>query len=177
MATAKPIAKERLEGSLKSMGMIPNMYLNMANSPGMLSTYMHGYSFFREESKFNSVEQEVVFLSISRCNECEYCVAAHSFVGDKKTKVPTDVTNAIREDKKIEDSKLEALRVFTTVMIEKRGRPDTSDVANFLNAGFSEEQILEIILAIAVKTISNYSNHIFQTELDSAFAERAWKRS
>ena len=173
--TAKPVAKEILENTQKAMGMIPNMYLNMANSQGMLSTYVHGYKFFREESGFTSVEQEVVFLAVSKFNKCEYCVAAHSFVGDKMTNVPTEVTDAIREGRKIADSKLETLREFTTVMVDKRGWPSSSDVDKFLSAGFKEEQILEIVLAIAVKTISNYSNHIFHTKVDDAFANRIWK--
>lgn len=172
---AEPKAQAILQDTQKAMGMIPNMYLTMANSPGMLSTYMHGYKFFREESGLTPPEQEVVFLAISIFNGCEYCVAAHSFVGDKMTKVPPEVTDAIRAGNNLPDAKLEELRVFTTAMMQKRGWVTKSDADAFAAAGYSERHILEIILAIAVKTLSNYSNHVFHTAVDEAFAGRKWQ--
>jgi len=65
---------------------------------------------------------------------------------------------------------------FTKVMLNKRGNPTDSDVAQFLAAGFSEHHILAVILAIAVKTISNYSNHVFHTPVDCPFASFAWAK-
>jgi uncharacterized peroxidase-related enzyme len=170
-----PKAQQVLEQVKASMGMIPNMYGDMANSPAMLQTYAQGYSLFREDSGFTPVEQEVVFLTISRENECHYCMAAHSFVADNLSKVPTQVTNAIRDDESIADNKLAALSAFCHTMFVTRGHPSKIDVANFLQAGYTEVHILSIILALAVKTISNYSNHVFDTSLDSAFTGRTWK--
>jgi hypothetical protein len=60
-------------------------------------------------------------------------------------------------------------------MVQKRGRPDRQDVEPFLAAGFSEKQILDVVLAIAVKTISNYTNHLFETPVDAPFKAREWK--
>ncbi len=171
---ADPKAKAVLEQTRAKMGMIPNMYANMANSPPMLQTYAQGYSLFREESGFTPAEQEVVFLTISRENECHYCMAAHSFVADKLSKVPPEVTDAIRDDGEIKDHRLAALRTFTRTMVVSWGRPRQDDVAAFMQAGYSEAHILDIILAISVKTISNYSNHIFDTPVDAAFAARTW---
>ena len=59
-------------------------------------------------------------------------------------------------------------------MVESRGNPGPEDASEFLAAGYSEKQILGVILAISVKILSNYSNHIFHTELDEAFASRRW---
>ena len=171
---ADPRAKAVLVKTREKMGMIPNMYAYMANSPAMLQTYAQGYSLFREESGFTPAEQEVVFLTISRENECHYCMAAHSFVADKLSKVPPEVTDAIRDDGEIKDPKLAALRTFTRTMVVSWGRPRQDDVTSFLQAGYSEAHILDIILAISVKTISNYSNHIFNTPVDAAFAARTW---
>ena len=67
-------------------------------------------------------------------------------------------------------AKLQALSVFTSRLFETRGLISKEDAATFLDAGYSEQQILEIILAISVKTLSNYSNHIFHTDLDATFA-------
>ncbi len=172
---ADPKARPFLEKAQVQMGFIPNMYLGMANSPGLLETYLHGYALFRQGSGFTAVEQEVVFLVISRQNACEYCMAAHSLVADAMSKVPMEVTNAIRDDRAIPDTKLAALAAFVRVMVVKRGLPQRADVEAFLGAGFTERQILEIVLAVAVKTISNYSNHLFHTPVDAAFVSRVWK--
>lgn len=167
---AHPLAEVR-----RQMGMVPNMYGAMANHPALLESYQHGYALVRSKAGFSPVEQEVLFLTISRENNCHYCVAAHSFVADVMTKVPAEVTDAIREDEPISDPKLEALRQFARVMVQTRGMPTKNDAAAFLDAGYSEEQILGIILAISVKVLSNYSNHIFHTEVDQAFASRLWE--
>lgn len=156
------------------MGFIPNMYARMANSPGLLETYLHGYEVFRQQSGFSAVEQEIVFLSISVENGCEYCVAAHSLVADAMSKVPVAVTNAIRGSDKVPDEKFAALSEFARTMVARRGLPSRNDVLAFLAAGYSERHILEVILAISVKTLSNYTNHNFHTPVDAAFASRAW---
>ena len=116
----------------------------------------------------------MVLLVISRENGCEYCVGAHSMIAEKVSKVPAEAIRAIREGKAIADSKLAALAEFTRAMVESRGNPSASDAQAFLGAGFTEHHILAIILAIAVKTISNYTNHVFHTPLDGRFAEYAW---
>jgi uncharacterized peroxidase-related enzyme len=169
-----PQARKVLEHTLATMGMIPNMYGVMANSPAMLQSYAQGYALFRENSGFTPAEQEVVFLAISRANECHYCMAAHSFVAEKISKVPTNVTNSIRNDEPIEDSKMAGLVQFTRTMMASRGHPSTSDVAEFVQAGYSESHLLDIILAISVKTISNYANHVFDTPIDAAFSTHSW---
>ncbi|MBU6492164.1 MAG: carboxymuconolactone decarboxylase family protein [Burkholderiales bacterium] len=167
--------KDALDTAMKQTGMIPNMYANMSNSPGLLETYLFGYNQFRKESGFTPAEQEVVFLTISRFNECTYCMAAHSMIAEAVSKTPAQAIAALRADQPIEDSKLQALSAFTRVMVESRGRPTSDEVKAFISAGYSERQVLEIILAMAVKTISNYSNHVFHTDVDARFASHAWQ--
>lgn len=164
--------KKILERAKKANGMIPNMYKNMVNLPGLQDTYDTGYKHFRKGSGFTSPEQEVVFLTLSVNNSCGYCTAAHSYLADNVSKTPVEVTNAIRDGKEIPDEKLGALSKFTKIMNESRGNPTPEQARAFLNAGYSEKHILGIVLAQAVKTISNYSNHIFHTEIDEAFSGR-----
>ncbi len=171
---AAPLAAERLRESQAKLGFVPNMYGVMANSPGLLDTYVHGYERFRALSGFTPAEQEVVLLAVSRENGCTYCVAAHSFIADKMSGVPEAVTDAIRDGQPVPDARLAALHDFTRTMVIKRGLPDKADVDAFLGAGYSERQILEIVLAIAVKTLSNYANHLFHTPVDAMFAGRTW---
>jgi AhpD family alkylhydroperoxidase len=155
-ATATGKQKEVLDLALKQVGFIPNMYANMANAPGMLSTYLHGYDLFRKESGFTSAEQEVVFLSVSQFNGCNYCTAAHSMIADKMSGVP--------------DAKLAALASMAVEMVAKHGQPSPTIVKAFLDAGYQERDLLYIVLAASVKVLSNYSNQAFGTQVDEKFA-------
>jgi len=171
---ASEIQKELLLQAKKENKMIPNMYKAMVNSPILLKSYMTAYNDFRVQSHFTAAEQEVVFLTISVENNCSYCMAAHSLLADILSKVPPSVTDAIRNGTILPDNKLNALSEFVTVMVNKRGNPNQEDVSTFFVNGYNENHILDIILAISIKTISNYTNHIFQTELDAAFKIREW---
>ena len=173
--TAAGKARSLLESAKEKMGFVPKMYGAMANEPALYETYSSSYASFRQECGFTPVEQEVIFLVISRWNGCHYCVAAHSFVADKMSKVPPEVTDAIRDGRPIADPKLSALAEFTRIMLETRGRPDDADAQAFFAAGYSEKNILGIILAISVKTLSNYTNHVFHTPIDDVFAARIWE--
>ena len=162
--------KEILDQALKQVGFIPNMYANMANVPGVLSTYLHGYALFRNNSGLKPAEQEVVFLAISQTNGCQYCTAAHSMIADKMSGVPHDVLQAIRSGQPIPDARLAALFALTQDLVQNLGQPSPTKVRAFLDAGFEERHLLNIILAVAVKVLSNYSNHAFGTEVDERFA-------
>lgn len=171
--TAPEEAKASLQKAQQKLGFVPNMYGAMANSPGVLRTYLDGYARFREESGFTPAEQETVFLTISRRNGCSYCMAAHSMLAERVSQVPAEALAAIRAGRSIPDPRLDALAKFTDRMVETRGLPSQSDVQAFLDAGFEERHVLEVILAIAVKTLSNYSNHLFHTPIDEVFAGHA----
>jgi uncharacterized peroxidase-related enzyme len=174
LQTAEGRTKEVLEASKKSAGGLPNMYAGMANAPALLDTYLHGYQLFRGESGFTAAEQELVFLSIARVNECTYCVAAHSFIADAVSKMAEQAVQAVRNDSPIPDTKLAALSVFTRTMVSSRGKPTPDELAAFLAAGYTENNVLDIILAIAVKTISSYSNHLLHTQLDAMLEAYSW---
>lgn len=163
-----------LDNARNNLGFVPNMYVKMAGNTSTLDSYIHGYDSFRKNSGFTPVEQEVIFLSVSYFHNCEYCMAAHSFVGDNMTKVPKPVTDAIRAGEEVPDAKLYALSIFTKTMVEKRGWADPGDLEAFFGAGYDESHVLGVITGIAVKTLSNYSNHLTQPEIDPAFAARKW---
>ncbi|HCY64407.1 MAG TPA: alkylhydroperoxidase [Oxalobacteraceae bacterium] len=169
-ASAQGQQKEILDLALKQVGFLPNMYLNMANAPGMLSTYLHGYSLFRSESGLTPAEQEVVFLSISQFNGCNYCTAAHSMIADKVSGVPKEVLQAIRTQQPIPDARLAALAAMAVEMVARHGQPSPAVVKTFLDAGYQERHLLYIILAAGVKALSNYSNQAFGSRVDERFA-------
>lgn len=159
-------------GRKAAQGMLPNMYKAMANSPALFESYLNGYDSLRAQSTLTAAELEVIFLIISFENGCDYCMAAHSLVADTTSRVPRDVTDAIRDGVAIPDAKLAALAAMTRVVLLSRGHPDSDSVSAFLSAGYEERHLLDIVLAISVKTISNYVNHLFDTPLDKVFKVR-----
>ncbi len=162
-----------LQGAEKAFGFVPNLIGVLAESPTVAEAYLTLSQIF-DKSSLNPVERQVAILAISRYNECDYCMASHSVIASMQ-KVPADVIHAIRNDQPIADAKLEALRTFATTLVDKRGWVSDDDVAAFLSAGYTQAQILEIILAASLKTLSNYANHVAETPLDDALASRAWQ--
>ncbi|MFW1952316.1 carboxymuconolactone decarboxylase family protein [Acinetobacter beijerinckii] len=161
--------KQLLENALNQVGFIPNMYANMVNVPAILSTYLHGYDAFRSKSGFSPVEQEIIFLAISQVNGCNYCTAAHSMLADKVSGVPKDILKSIRTNQPIQDKKLKALFELTQDIVTHYGQPSSDNVKTFFDMGYTELQLLNIILAASVKVLSNYTNHAFATEIDTQF--------
>ena len=171
--TAPSEAVELLENAERAYGFVPNLLGAFAESPATLKGYTTLGKIF-DESSLSTVEKQVVLLTASRYSECHYCVAAHSTVADMQS-VPEAVIEAIRNDEPIEDAKLETLRDFTIAVIEKRGWVTSVDIDEFIAAGFTRAQVLEVVLGVGLKTISNYINHIVDTPIDAAFAPREWQ--
>lgn len=162
-----------IEPQRAALGFVPNMYRAMVNQPALLTSYIHGYQLFRTATDFGPIEQEVVFLAISSDNGCDYCTAAHSMVADKASGVPADVLSAIRAGATIADPRLAALYATATAVSAQRGHPDEATTQAFLKAGFTELDLLSVVLAVSVKVISNYTNHLFSTPVDAAFEQYA----
>ena len=163
-----------LEGAQKALGFVPNLYGTFAGSPELLKAYTTIGQLF-DQTSFSPTERQIVLLAVSATNGCDYCVAAHSTIADMQ-KVPADVVTALRDGTPIADAKLEALRTFATTLAEKRGWADESDVQAFLAAGYTQANVLEVILGVGMKTLSNYTNHVAETPLDAAFQPKAWSR-
>jgi uncharacterized peroxidase-related enzyme len=170
--TAEASAAKMLDDINRAYGFIPNLYGIFAESPAALRAYMSLGKIF-DESSFSATERQLIILAASRINECKYCIAAHTVVAGMQ-KVPANVVEAVREDRPIRDERLEALRTFTTSVVEKRGWATDDEVSAFLAAGFSRAQVLEVIVGVSFKTLSNYTNHIADTPLDEAFKSARW---
>jgi uncharacterized peroxidase-related enzyme len=171
--SAPPDSKPLMQGLEQAFGFVPNVSAVLAESPATLKAYMTLSKIF-DESAFTPAERQVVILAINEYNECHYCVAAHSILADMHG-VSADAIDAIRDGNPIGDPRLEALRDFTRKIVELRGWVKEEDIEQFMAAGFSRAQVLEVILGVALKTISNYANHIADTPLDEAFTGAAWK--
>lgn len=173
--TAPAAARETLAGAQKAYGFVPNLLAVMAEAPSLLTAYRTLSELF-DQTSFNPSERQVVLLAASYENDCSYCVAAHSAIAGMQ-KVPADVIQAIRAGKPIPDAKLEALRRFTAIVVASRGWPEETDMAAFQAAGYTRAQVLEVVLGVGMKTLSNYANHIAEIPLDQAFAPAAWAKA
>lgn len=162
-----------LEQAESVFGFVPNLLGVLAESPAALKAYMNLGQIF-DESSFSPVERQVAILAVNRFNACEYCMGAHSVIA-RMNKVPEQAIDAIRQDVPIEDRRLEALRKFTTKVTAQRGWVSKQHVDEFEEAGFTRAQVLEVILAVSFKTLSNYVNHVAKTPLDQAFHGSEWK--
>jgi len=169
--SAPNAAKPILETVQEKYGFIPNLVGKFAEAPNVLKAYMD-IATAVSQGTLSAVEQQIVLIAASRVNGCEYCVAAHSTMSDMQ-KLPADVINAVREDKPIADSKLEALRQFAKSVVSKQGWVCENTVNSFLDAGYTKAQVLEVVLGVTQKTLSNYANHILGTPIDQAFQPRA----
>lgn len=161
-----PVIADLVTRASGKSGAISTLYSQMANAPGLLEVYRAGYRSFAKESGFTPAEQQLVMLEISRINGCEYCVPAHSAAA-RAAQVPEATIAAVIDSVPLEDFRLRTLVAFVRTMVESRGLPKIDNVQRFLEVGYSEQQILYIVLAISVKTISNYTAHIFHTKFSA----------
>lgn len=168
-AASRPLL-EKVAGRL---GFVPGMLAGMAESPAALEGYLTVAGIF-ERSSLSPVEQQVVMLATSVENGCEFCVGAHSFIARNMVKVDSAEVDALRRGGKLTDQRLDALAAFTRQVVRGRGWVDDAQLQCFLDAGFSRAQVLDVILGVAAKTLSNYANHLLQTPLDVAFEKERW---
>lgn len=169
-ADSKPL----LEKSQNAYGYVPNLHGVLAEAPGLLNAYQNIHELF-VDSSFNNDELTVVWQTINVEHECHYCVPAHTGIA-KAMKVDDAIIEALRNETALPNDKLEALRETTLEIVRKRGYVDADTLDRFYNAGYTQRQLLEIILGLSQKVISNYVNHIAETPLDKPFQKFEWSK-
>jgi uncharacterized peroxidase-related enzyme len=170
--TAPEQSRPTLEGVKQAYGFVPNLFGVFAESPAAAEAYA-AIGKALQKAGLSAVEQQVVFLSVSAQNACNYCVAAHSTLA-KGAKMPDEVLAALRERKAVPDARLQALSVFTQTVMSSSGWVPEKALQAFSDAGFERRHVLDVLTILAMKTLSNYTNHIAETPLDDAFADQAW---
>ncbi|AKH21733.1 carboxymuconolactone decarboxylase family protein [Sedimenticola thiotaurini] len=162
-----------LEDALKTTGMIANLHGVMAEAPGLLEGYRHLHQLFMDSS-FDKDELTVVWQTINVEHECHYCVPAHTAIANRM-KVDPALTEALRTGGAMPTAKLQVLHDTTLAMVRSRGRLTDDELSVFYAAGYNKRQLLEIILGLSQKVISNYVNRIARTPVDEVFNEFAWQ--
>lgn len=170
--TAPADSKPQLESSLKGFGMVPNLHAVLAESPQALEAYKALGDIFTKTS-LSKVEQNVVWMTINVEHECHYCVPAHTMIA-KSQGVDDATIDALRAGTALPDAKLESLRQFTLQLVRGRGHVADSDVEAFLAAGYTKQNILDVVVGLSHKVISNYVNHLSQTPVDAPFKAFDW---
>ena len=173
--TAPADSQELLDVSINAFGMIPNLHAVMAEAPGLLEGYQHLHQLFLDSS-FDNEETTVVWQTINVEHECHYCVPAHTRK-EKSMKVDDAITDALRNETPLPTAKLEALRDFTLSVVRDRGNVNDDAVQAFLDAGFTQRQVLEVVLGAAQKVMSNYTNHLANTPVDKPFEKFEWHKA
>jgi len=173
--SAPEASKPLLENSQKAFGRLPGLHKVLAESPQAFEGYQLLHKLFTE-TDFDAEELTVVWQSINVEHECHYCVPAHTGIA-KMMKVSDEITDALRNETPLPTAKLEALRTFTIQMVRARGNVTDAQTQAFFEAGYGHRVVLDIVLGLAQKTMSNYINHMAQTPVDEVFHPLLWKRS
>ncbi len=167
-------SKTFLEKSLKTNGIIPGLHGVLAGAPEVLEAYQTLHKLFTQTS-FDKEELTVVWQTINVEHECQYCVPAHTGIANMM-KVDASITEALRNRTDLPTEKLQVLHDFTLKVVRNRGQVTQEDLNTFYGAGYEERQVLEIILGLSQKVISNYTNHIANTPVDAPFQKFAWSK-
>ena len=169
-AASKPI----LEAVKGAFSFVPNLQANMAESPELLAGYSALWDLF-SKSTLTAHEQQVVYLTSNFENSCHYCMAGHTTLA-KMIHMDPAVIDALRAGTKIPDAKLEALHQFATLVVRERGFAGDAAIDAFLAAGYTRQNVLEVVLGVATKVMSNYTNHLVHTQLDPFMKGNEWTK-
>jgi len=172
--TAPEGARDALALTKKNFGMIPNLEKVMASAPPLLVGYATLWDIF-DTTTLTPIERQVVYLTANFENECNYCVPWHSMLAKRAGTHPSEI-DALRSGARLSDNKLEALRQFARTLVANRGKTTKAELNAFLDAGYSDVQALEVILGLAVKLMSNFTNSIAGTPLDKEVEKLRWTK-
>lgn len=155
-------SNELLAGIKNGYGFIPNLFAYMAEAPTTIEAYLTLNELVSKTS-LTPAQQQVTLLAVSVENDCSFCSVAHRAMGKMKGANAQTLT-AIASHNTVDNFQDRALATFAQSVTQNRGRPSERDVQEFLEAGFTKQQIFEVILIVSIKTLSNYINHLTHPE-------------
>lgn len=173
-ATAPEAARPALAATRADFGMIPNLERTMATAPALLETYAKGWQLF-ETTSLTPIERQVVYQTANFENDCAYCVPWHTALSLQAGMAAEDI-DALRQGRALSDPRLAALQRFARRMIHTRGNVAPADLQAFFAAGHDAQAALEVVLGLAIKTMSNFTNSLAGTPLDRAVEKHRWQK-
>lgn len=172
MTRLQPINPETATGKTKELfnavqgklGSVPNMMRTMGNSDAVLEGYL-ALSGALSHGKLSNRTGELIALAVSEANACDYCLAAHTFIGEKLLKTDAAVLVAARHGESA-DPKIKAILTLAKTLVDKKGRVSDADVNAAKEAGVSDAEIAETVAHVALNTLTNYFNNTANTSVD-----------
>jgi alkylhydroperoxidase family enzyme len=146
------------------LGMVPNMMRTMGNSPAVLNGYL-SLSGALGEGSIGGKLGELIALTVANANACDYCNAAHTFIGDKLVHIDQTAIADAREGKSA-DAKIQAALDFVKVLLQKKGQVSEADVTTVKNSGYDDAGVAEIIAHVGLNVFTNYFNNAADVKVD-----------
>jgi AhpD family alkylhydroperoxidase len=173
IASAPENSKSALEQLRKAFGVVPNIAGVIANSPKLVNALVGVFQQVHSSS-FTELEIQIVLLTDAVVNACTYAVAFHTALALQQG-IGREELDAVREHRTPKDKRFAALSSLARTLIEKRGHASEEELDSFIAAGFTKEQVFEVIAIVAASTITNYAGTVGNPPLDAAFQQYAWR--
>jgi alkylhydroperoxidase family enzyme len=173
IASAPEKSKPALEQLQKVFGILPNLPAVIANSPKLVNALVGLFAQVHSPG-LSEAENQIVLLTDAVTNSSAYAVAFHTTLALQQG-IDSEETSAIRKGHLPRDKRFAALSNLAKTLIEKRGHLSEQELDSFIAAGFTKEQVLEVIAIVAASTITNYTGTIANPPLEDAFLEHAWR--
>jgi uncharacterized peroxidase-related enzyme len=162
---ASPAASQPLlQAVKKQLGVVPNLFRLVGNSPAALEGYL-GLNGALAKGALEAPTRERIALAVAEINGCDYCLSAHSYLGKNLAKL-SDAEISANRDGGSTDPKAEAAVQFAVKLVNARGHVSEADVQAVKQAGYADAQVIEIVLHVALNTLTNYVNEMAKTEID-----------
>jgi AhpD family alkylhydroperoxidase len=161
-ATVSPTNQAIFEQLKKGLGMVPNLYATLAYSENALGNYL---TLQNGKSSLNAKEREVINLVVSQVNECTYCLAAHTVLGGMVGFTSEQIIE-IRKGGTSFDSKLDALAKLAKSATLNRGHAEANVIDAFFAAGYTEGNLVDAVIVIGDKIITNYLHALTKVPVD-----------
>lgn len=164
IAAAPEASRPLLEAVRTKLGVVPNLFRLVANSPAALAGYL-GLNGALGEGALSLATRERIALAIAQTNGCGYCLAAHTYLASTLAKL-SGAEIAKNRQGGSDDAKAAAAVAFALSVVKNRGVVGDDDVAAVRAAGYSDAELVEIVAHVALNTLTNYVNQAFGTEID-----------
>ena len=159
-AASRPL----LEGVKKQLGIVPNMFRLISNSPAALESYLD-LSGALNKGALPAPTRERIALAVAEINGCDYCLSAHTYLGKNLAKLDDAEMTANRNGAS-NDLKADAAVRFAVKVVREHGHVTEDDVNAVKSAGYDDAQVIEIVLHVALNTWTNYINVVGKTDID-----------
>jgi uncharacterized peroxidase-related enzyme len=162
---ASPAASQPLlQAVKKQLGVVPNLFRLVGSSPAALEGFL-GLNGALAKGALEAPTRERIALAVAEVNGCDYCLSAHSYLGKNLAKL-SDAEIAANRNGGSTDTKADAAVRFAVKLVNTRGHVSEADVKAVKAAGYTDEQVIEIVLHVALNTLTNYVNEVAKTEID-----------